>query len=293
MLEKELFGSEEGLIDTMGAFETANYGTVYLEDVNELPFPLQIRIFQAVKERKFLRVGGIIPIPFLGRVIACSTKELHKLVDSGTFYQPFYEMLTSLSLKVPPLKERREDFVPLIEELKRRLKKTEVIFTDEAMEHLLRYGWPGNVTELYDFVTYLCYLREDFVGVQSLPINIRMTNGECNLEVLKGHKINPIDMIEKIEAHGFLEESIEILKIFALGKHERTSFGRQTLKKRLEEAGTYLSEQQIRMRMEILQELELLIVRQGRAGSTISQIGEEFLQFLKSSPQVNIKGSYD
>jgi hypothetical protein len=98
---------------------------------------------------------------------------------------------------------------------------------------------------------------------------------------VRGHKMNLIDVIKKIEAHGFLDESIEILKIFALGKHERTSFGRLTLKKRLEEAGIILSEQQLRMRMEILQELELLIVRQGRAGSTISRNGEEFLQFIE------------
>jgi DNA-binding NtrC family response regulator len=293
MLEKELFGFEEGLIHTMGAFEISNNGTVYLEDVNELPFPLQIRIFQAVKESKFLRAGGTRPIPFQARLIACSTKELYQLADNGTFYRPFYEMLTSLSLKVPSLKERREDFVPLIEELKRSLKKTDVIFTDEAIDHLLRYGWPGNVTELYDCVTYLCSLGENPVGVKSLPINIRMIINECKIGLLKGHKINPIDVIKKIEAHGFLEESTEILKIFALGKHGRTSFGRLALKKRLEEAGIYLSEQQIRMRMEILQELELLIVRQGRAGSTISQSGEEFLQFLQSSADVNLKGSYD
>ncbi|WP_223595628.1 sigma 54-interacting transcriptional regulator [Neobacillus bataviensis] len=293
MLEKELFGFEEDLIHTMGAFEITNNGTVYLEDVDELPFSLQIRIFNAVKESNFLRVGGTTPIPLQARLIACSTKELDQLADNGTFYLPFYEMLTSQSLIVPSLKERREDFVPLIEELKRRLKKTDVIFTDEAMEHLLCYGWPRNVTELYDCITYICSMGEDTIGVKSLPINIRMMSGDCKLGILKGHKINPLEIIKKIEAHGFLEENIEILKIFALGKHERTSFGRLTLKKRLEEAGIYLSEQQIRMRMEILQELELLIVRQGRAGSTISQIGEEFLQFLQSSANVNIKGSYD
>ncbi|MEH7334544.1 sigma 54-interacting transcriptional regulator [Neobacillus drentensis] len=293
MLEKELFGFEEDLIHTMGAFEITNNGTVYLEDVDELPFSLQIRIFNAVKESNFLRVGGTTPIPFQARLIACSTKELDQFADNRTFYRPFYEMLTSQTLIVPSLKERREDFVPLIEELKRRLKKTDVIFTDEAMEHLFCYGWPRNVTELYDCITYICSMGEDTIGVKSLPINIRMMSGECKLGLLKGHKINPLDIIKKIEAHGFLEESIEILKIFALGKHERTSFGRLTLKKRLEEAGIYLSEQQIRMRMEILQELELLIVRQGRAGSTISQIGEEFLQFIQSSANDNIKGSYD
>ncbi|GHI00656.1 sigma 54-interacting transcriptional regulator [Neobacillus kokaensis] len=277
MLEKELFGSEEGQMVTMGAFEIAKNGTVYLEDLDELHSPIQKKLLQAITDGEFLRIGGTKPIPFQARLISCSSKELKKYNDEGGIHS-FYEFVTSQSLRVPSLRERREDILPLIEEIKRRLKKTEIEFTSDVVERLLEYDWPGNVIELYNTITYLAFLDAQKIEIELLPIGMRREEKR-----FQSFGRPPKEVIEKIEAHGFLEESVEILKIFAHGKRERTSYGRQTLKKLLEDKGMELSEQQLRMRMEVLQELDLLIVRQGRAGSTISRNGEEFLKFMKNA----------
>ncbi|MFF2450741.1 sigma 54-interacting transcriptional regulator [Neobacillus sp. NPDC058068] len=287
MLERELFGSEESHMISIGAFEVAENGTVYLEDADELLIPLQNRIFRAIKEKKFHRVGGTKSIPFQARLISCSKQGLIWQTESGEFNHSFYEALTSLSLKVPSLKDRREDFVALIEDIKGRLKKTDIILNQDVMNQLLNYEWPGNVTELYNTITYLSFLGEQTIEVELLPLRIRIE--ESNFQPLPLSEINPNEAIRKIEAHGFLEESVEILRIFEGGKRERTSYGRLTLKKHLEEKGINLTEQQLRMRMEVLQELDLLIVRQGRAGSTISQNGEEFLRFISNSILENSK----
>ncbi len=285
MLEKELFGFEEEHMIRMGAFEIVEQGTVYLEDVDELVIPLQMRIFRAIKEKEFLRVGGTKPIPFKARLISCSTEELNRItdIDIGKINLSFYESITSLSLKIPSLRERREDFVPLIEDIKRRLKKTDIKSTQEVMDKLLDYEWPGNVTELYNSITYLSFLGEQTIEVESLPLTIRLREEENKFHSLRQTEMNPKEAIKEIESHGFLDESVEILTIFKNGKRERTSYGRLAVKKLLEEKGIPLTEQQLRMRMQILQELDLLIVRQGRAGSTISHNGEEFLRFIANT----------
>jgi sigma-54 dependent transcriptional regulator, acetoin dehydrogenase operon transcriptional activator AcoR len=285
MLEKELFGSEEDQMITMGVFELAKNGTVFLEEIDELHIPLQERILYALKEKEFFRVAGSKPIPFQARLISCSSEDLNKVREDGELIDSFYHSLTSLSIKVPPLRERSDDFIPLIEDIKARLNKTDISFTPEVMNQLLAYEWPGNVTELYNTITYLSFLEKQTIEVDLLPLKIRKE--EKRLQALRQPVINPQEIIKTIEAHGFLEESVEILKIFKAGKSDRLSYGRLTLKKLLDEKDICLTEQQLRARMEVLQELDLLIVRQGRAGSTISRIGEEFLQYISGTAAVH------
>lgn len=278
MLEKELFGSEDGNTITVGAFEIANNGTVYLENVDELYIPIQLRILRAILEKEFQRVGGSKTIPLQVRLISCSKEELKNVKDNRKINDSFYEALTSLSLRVPSLMERREDIVPLIEDIKRKLNKEDIRFTTGAIDQLLMYNWPGNVTELYNTITYLSFLGEQTIEIEVLPLSIRKE--ENKFQYLRQPEINLREVIMKIEEHGFLEDSIEVLKVYENGKRERTSYGRLSLKKLLEKKGIFLTEQQLRMRMEVLQELGLLIIRQGRAGSTISRYGEEFLQLI-------------
>lgn len=282
MLEKELFGCEDGNLISMGLFETAKNGTIYLEDLNEMLLPLQYKVVQAIKEKEFYRIGSEHPIPFLCRLVTSSKKDLKVLMEKGEFYTELYEAL-KLNLNVPSLKDRKEDFIALIEHFQKRLNKTQSTFTSEVLDELKKYDWPGNVKELYNVITYLLFLDENPIRVESLPLIIRSKdNGKKLTSVLQpSHNIQEI--ISKIETHGFLDESTEILQIFADGKKERMSYGRVTVKKLLEEKGISLTEQQLRMRLEVLQQLGLLIVRQGRAGSTISREGEKFLSFLEQN----------
>jgi sigma-54 dependent transcriptional regulator, acetoin dehydrogenase operon transcriptional activator AcoR len=280
MLEKELFGYEDGDIISMGLFEIAKNGTIYLEELNEMLMPLQHKVHQALKEKMFFRIGGSQPVPFLCRLVTSSKKDLKGLAEKGAFHTELYGAL-KLTLKVPSLKNRKEDFIALIEHFQQRLCKTENTFPPEVIEELMKYDWPGNVKELYNVITYLLFLDENPIRVESLPLSIRYRDNGKKLTsaIQPDQKIQ--DKINKIEVHGFLDESTEILRIFADGKKDRISYGRITVKKLLENKGVSLTEQQLRMRMEVLQQLGLLNVRQGRAGSTISREGEEFLSFLE------------
>ncbi|WP_053365817.1 sigma 54-interacting transcriptional regulator [Bacillus sp. FJAT-27245] len=279
MLEKELFGYEGGDRTSLGLFEVTKNGTVYLEHINEMPMPIQQKVFKALEEKLFIRVGGTNPVPFMCRLITSSNQHLGELAEKGIFLPALAQELR-LTLCVPPLIERKDDLLALIDDFKRRLDKRNVTISQEVMDELINYDWPGNVKELYNVITYLLFLDDGPIRVDHLPLSIRFKDRRGNLISSLQPQQDFDDVIRKIESHGFLEESVEVLRIFVEGKKTRNSFGRATVKKLLANKEMILSEQQLRMRMEILHQLGLLNVRQGRAGSTISRKGEEFLSFL-------------
>ncbi|MFD1037403.1 sigma 54-interacting transcriptional regulator [Virgibacillus byunsanensis] len=274
IVENELFGSDYGEEASYGVFELAENGTVCIEEIGELPLSLQERLLRTFQEGEFLSSARNEPMPLRCRVITTNSKSCKELVKDGLFLQELYNLLSDNSLKVPALSERMEDLVPLIDNVKQRIKRSDIEFTNEVITFFKEYNWESNVKELYNVITYLSFLEEDPIGMEFLPFHLRSKTDEK-----KFNKINVNNqIISSIEEHGFLDESIEILNTFYEGKKIYASYGRKALKKRLEEKGLNLSEQQLRMRLEVLHELGLTIVRQGRAGSTISRKGEEFIQ---------------
>lgn len=279
-IEKELFGSEDGEGISQGFLELAGNGTICIKEIGELPYLLQARIYSVLREGKFSRFSGRETITLHARVITTNTRDCKKLVEDGLFYPDLYNLLSAISIKVPSLSERKEDLLPLMEDVRRRIKRSNIHFTSEVINYLASYKWRGNVKELYNVITHLSFLEEETIDIHSLPFYLRPNEKAENLMQVLNPELDTKELVSKIEEHGFLEENIEILKAFLEGKKERTSFGRLELKKRLAVKGIYLSEQQLRMRLEVLQELDLLLVRQGRAGSTISRRGEEFLKYF-------------
>ncbi|WP_019377545.1 sigma 54-interacting transcriptional regulator [Virgibacillus halodenitrificans] len=266
-MEEALFGSKNSKA-SLGAFESDVNGTICIEDIEELPLTLQKRLFQELNDRQFK-----------ARVITTSSKDCKELVKKHLFYDELFHLLNENYLKVPNLSERKEDLLPLINNIKQRIQKDEITFKDEVLEFFMKYPWDNNVKELYDVITYLSLLEESPIGMKFLPFYLRSKGDEQKFIDIDKNKM----IISKIEEHGFLGESIEILKAFYEGKKEYVSFGRYALKKHLEKKGHTLSEQQLRARLEVLQNLGLTIVRQGRAGTTISRSGEEFIEdYFKS-----------
>ncbi|WP_316571437.1 sigma 54-interacting transcriptional regulator [Neobacillus sp. YIM B06451] len=288
MLEKELFGYEDGGQTSLGLFEVTKNGTVYLEEINGMLMPIQQKVFKALEEKMFFRVGGTKPIPFMCRLITSSNQNLCNLAQKGQFLPDLVNQL-HLTLHVPSLIDRKEDLPALIDDFKRRLNKSNVIISQEVMDELINYDWPGNVTELYNAITYLLFLDDGPIRVDHLPLSIRFQDRSGSLISSLKPQQNFDEVIRKIESHGFLEESVQIMRIFLEGKKTRSSYGRATVKNLLAQKGMILSEQQLRMRMEILHKLGLLIVRQGRAGSTISRKGEEFLSFLDQTEAASVE----
>ncbi|HET9225554.1 MAG TPA: sigma 54-interacting transcriptional regulator, partial [Thermoanaerobaculia bacterium] len=157
LLESELFGHERGaftgaLERKIGKFEVADTGTLFLDEVGEIPPPLQARLLRVLQEREFERVGNTRPIRVDVRVIAATNRDLEKAIREGDFREDLFYRLNVISCTLPPLRERRED-IPLLAShfaarFGRQLGRRVAGFTPEARACLERYAWPGNVREL-------------------------------------------------------------------------------------------------------------------------------------------------
>ncbi|HWE40554.1 MAG TPA: sigma 54-interacting transcriptional regulator [Isosphaeraceae bacterium] len=161
VLESELFGHARGaftgaVADRPGLFESAHGGTLLLDEVGEVPSAMQVKLLRALQEREVRRVGENRPRPIDVRVVAATNRDLAADVASGRFRQDLYYRLKVVELIVPPLRQRREDILPLAEEFlmlaARRLRRPSPTLSPEAADCLLRYPWPGNVRELENAV---------------------------------------------------------------------------------------------------------------------------------------------
>jgi transcriptional regulator with GAF, ATPase, and Fis domain len=169
LIESELFGHEKGAFTgahqrRRGAFEMANLGTLFLDEVGELPLDLQPKLLRVLETRRFRRVGGTDEIDVDIRVIAATHRALPELVAEREFREDLFFRLAVVQAVVPPLRERREDVPLLIEAFSRRLPPGMWRAPDaEAMARLVGYEWPGNVRELRNVVERSAYLSPDGV----------------------------------------------------------------------------------------------------------------------------------
>ncbi len=157
LLESELFGHERGaftgaITDKKGLLEVANGGTLFLDEIGDMPLSLQPKLLRVVQDRKFERVGGTDTLSVDIRIIAATHRNLEEASEAGSFRQDLYFRLNVLSVHIPPLRERREDVIPLaryfLNRHSRLEKRRDVTLSPEAEACLLEYDWPGNVREL-------------------------------------------------------------------------------------------------------------------------------------------------
>ncbi len=157
LIESELFGHERGAFtgaikDRLGRFELAESGTIFLDDIDDVPLSMQVKLLRVLQNRTVERLGGTRTVPVNVRVIAGSKRDLKQLVAEGKFREDLYYRLNVLPLTLPPLRERREDVPVLMEHFlaryfKRRNEDMPAI-SDAVKQAFLRYSWPGNVREL-------------------------------------------------------------------------------------------------------------------------------------------------
>ena len=161
LLESELFGHERGAFTgahqtKKGKIETADGGTVFLDEVGDISPELQTKLLRFLQEREFERVGGTQPIRVDIKIIAATNKNLEEAVKRGAFREDLYHRLNVIAITLPPLRERKEDIAPLAEFFLRRFaaetKKSFSSFSAEALEQLRAYAWPGNVRELANVI---------------------------------------------------------------------------------------------------------------------------------------------
>jgi two-component system response regulator FlrC len=153
LLESELFGHERGaftgaLVSKPGKFELAHTGTILLDEVSEMPLLLQAKLLRALQEREVDRVGGRKPVRVDIRVIATTNRDLRQRVSAGTFREDLFYRLNVIPLRLPPLRERREDLEPLARAFFNRQGYRKASLSPQALGILKTYPWPGNVREL-------------------------------------------------------------------------------------------------------------------------------------------------
>jgi len=161
LLESELFGHEKGaftgaITTKMGRFELADRGTIFLDEVGEIPLDLQVKLLRVLQEQEFERLGGTRTIHVNVRVIAATNRDLDRMVEEQAFRSDLYYRLKVFPITVPPLRERPED-IPLLvrhfaQKFAQRMKKRIESVPSEAMSALQSYHWPGNVRELENFI---------------------------------------------------------------------------------------------------------------------------------------------
>jgi DNA-binding NtrC family response regulator len=167
LIESELFGHERGAFTgatdrRIGAFEAAQGGTLFLDEIGELPLALQPKLLRAIEERTIKRIGSNKPVSIDARVIAATNRGLRDAVASGQFRADLYYRLEAIRLRMPPLRERREDIPALVEQFARRLRPEVTTEVVEDLQRLLasRKDWPGNVRELRNAVEKVLVLGD-------------------------------------------------------------------------------------------------------------------------------------
>ena len=168
LLESELFGHEKGAFtgatsSRIGRFESAQGGSLFLDEVGEMPFPLQVKLLRAIQEREFERVGGDRSIRVDVRIIAATNQDLEQAVAEKRFRKDLFYRLNVIPLLVPPLRERRED-IPLLvnyflKKFHEKKPRTVMEVSPDALAILTNYSWPGNVRELENMIERLVTLK--------------------------------------------------------------------------------------------------------------------------------------
>jgi two-component system response regulator HydG len=186
LLESELFGHAHGAFtgataDRPGLFEAANGGTLFLDEVGKITLPMQVKLLRAILEREIRRVGENKIRPINVRIVSASNKNLKIEVTEKRFREDFYYCLNVVELAVPPLRQRKEDILPLsrlfLAEAAVQMRKFVDGLTASAEEHLLGYSWPGNVRELADTLERSVALaKTNRVDVGDFPPAVRLTS---------------------------------------------------------------------------------------------------------------------
>lgn len=212
LIESELFGYEEGAFTGAkrgghpGKFEIADGGTIFLDEIGEMPLDMQTRLLRVIEEGTVRRIGGTEEIIVDIRIMAATNKDLEKEVKKGNFRKDLFYRLNVLPLRLPPLRNRKEDIPLLIDyfmnRISKKLNKKMVEIPENYMNYLLEYQWPGNIRELENFI-------ELIINTEYIPTGLHKNNAQINKDELD---LKPKQECYKLE-HVEKEHIIKVLKM--------------------------------------------------------------------------------
>ena len=228
IIESELFGHKKGAYtdasdSRKGYFETANKGTIFLDEIGDMPLETQVKVLRVLESGEFMRVGDSITKKTDVRVIAATNKDLGKLVQEGKFRQDLYYRLKTVTINIPPLRNRKSDIRLLVDRFALQFSRTNDIkykgFTPEAIKEMQDYHWPGNVRELRNFVESILILQKgerisaEMVANQLIGDKIEQVDANNSLPVVVNRDPDQAERELILRQLLFLRQDIEDLKL--------------------------------------------------------------------------------
>ncbi|PKN04871.1 MAG: Fis family transcriptional regulator [Deltaproteobacteria bacterium HGW-Deltaproteobacteria-9] len=248
LLESELFGHEKGSFTgaigrKQGKFELARYGTVFLDEISEMSLNLQAKLLRVLQEMEFERVGGKDRVRVNARIIAATNKDIRSMVRENKFRDDLYYRLNIVSIRIPPLRERREDIGPLVDyllaKINKDLHKRVIGVSGEMMKIFMKYSWPGNIRELENLLVRALVVakgqvlvRGDFPDLLDEGHDKEMQEKANAIET--SGKLSTLDEVEEMYIRKILKENSTLNKGEVC---EILGISRPTFERKLEKYG--------------------------------------------------------
>jgi len=277
LLESELFGYEGGAFTgalkegKVGLFEQANNGTIFLDEIGDMPYMLQAKLLRVLQERQIMRIGSRSVININIRIIAATNHDLREKIRTGQFREDLYYRLNVLPLMVPPLRERTEDILYLLNYFLSQNNKQDIVFSPETGNILTQYKWPGNIRELSSVASYISFMAADTV----------VTSDMLPYYILDSQESFEWESSVLISRCG-IAKAREVLSVIAEFESLGMGAGRKTIEEALAVRGLRMTEGEIRGLLTLLNEIGLIHSSVGRRGSEITAKGKLFIKWLKN-----------
>ena len=222
LLSSELFGHEKGAYtsastEKKGLFEIADAGSIFLDDIDDVPIDIQTKLLRVLESHELMRIGGTTPIQIDVRLITASKVDLKELVNRGIFRADLFYRINVVPIRIPPLRERRDDIPQLVEHfLKYFQPQKSISVSKEAMRALVNYPFPGNVRELKNLIQRISLFVNGEINLNDLPSEIKNENPvetlikACNKCYIDGQM--SLDQIVHCLEHNLLNEALNKAK---------------------------------------------------------------------------------
>lgn len=264
LLESELFGYEEGAFTgalrggKKGLFEQAHNGTIFLDEIGDMPMYLQTKLLRVIQENQVMRVGGENVIDIDVRIIAATNRDLLEMIKKEKFRADLYYRINVLHINIPPLRDRKEDITAMLTYFMNK----KINISNEVSKILNNYSWPGNIRELKNTAMYIDTMcMEDEVKICDLPHNILNNRKEYTEE------------IKILQDKASIEKAKKIMQIINEENKLNKSIGRSGIVSKLNEEDDFITEGEVRRILSIFKELDLVTSEVGRKGSKLSEKG--------------------
>lgn len=258
LLESELFGYEEGAFTgarkggKIGLFEQAAGGTIFLDEIGDLPLKLQARLLRAIEEKEIMRLGGDSIISIDTRIIAATNQDLIQLMEEGKFRKDLFYRLNVFQIRIPSLTKRQDDIPTLVDYYLDKWNQ-ERFLSKDFKEFIHKYDWPGNVRELKNTIKYMVTVGRDKLSFDKLP-----------------------DYLKK-EDHSPDKDTLILKRLYYLSQNGYDT-GRRSLKEDFRHNFYEISEMEVRKILNKLKENDMIKIARGRAGTSITERGIKYLQ---------------